>query len=75
MVKGPLFVGAEYEIEREVVGLSESQRTESMWVKTSVFAPGSDEVLATMLLNSATMKESYARYEAEAAEVRRMHTL
>lgn len=75
MVSGPLFVGAEYEIEREVVAISESKRTESMWVKTRVFAPGSNQVLATMLLNSATMKESYARYAEEAAEVKRMHTL
>jgi hypothetical protein len=75
MVKGPLFVGAPYEIEREIVGLSESKRTESMWVRTKVFAPGGTEVLAEMLLNSATMKESYARYADEAAEMKRMHTL
>ena len=74
MVKGPLLVGAPYEIEREVVGLSESKRTESMWVRTRVYAPGTDEVLATMLLNSATMQESYAPYAHEAAEVTRMHT-
>ncbi|BCW88570.1 hypothetical protein sos41_17110 [Alphaproteobacteria bacterium SO-S41] len=75
MVKGPLFVGAPYEIEREVVGLSESKRTESMWVLTKVFAPGGSDMLATMLLNSATMKESYAPYADEAAELKRMHTL
>ena len=75
MVKGPLFVGEPYEIEREVVALGESKRTESMWVLTKVFAPGRDEVLATMLLNSATMKESYAPYAAEAAELKRVHTL
>jgi hypothetical protein len=75
MVKGPLFVGETYEIEREVVGLSESKRTESMWVRTNVFAPGGHDVLATMLLNSAIMKESYAPYAGEAAELKRMHTL
>lgn len=75
MVKGPLFVGESYEIEREIVGLSESKRTESMWVLTRVYAPGGTEVLATMLLNSATMKESYARYAEESAELKRMHTL
>jgi hypothetical protein len=32
-----------------------------------VLAPGSDEVLATMLLNSASLKETFANYEAEAA--------
>jgi hypothetical protein len=38
-----------------------------MWIRTRVFAPGDDRVLATMLLNSAMLKESYAGYEAEAA--------
>jgi hypothetical protein len=32
-----------------------------------LYAPGGDEVLATMLLNSATMKESYAPYAEEYA--------
>ncbi len=75
MVKGPLFVGESYEIEREIVGLSESKRTESMWVKARVYAPGGSDVLATMLLNSAIMKESYAPYAEEAAELKRVHTL
>jgi hypothetical protein len=69
LIKGPLFVGEAYEIEREIVALSGSKRTESMWIKTSVYAPGSNEVLATMLLNSATLKESYANYAAELAEI------
>ncbi|MBC7984875.1 MAG: hypothetical protein H7Y02_13595, partial [Candidatus Obscuribacterales bacterium] len=53
LLKGPLFVGEQYEIDREVVFLSGSRRTESVWIRTRVFAPGSEEVLATMLLNSA----------------------
>jgi len=67
LLKGPLFAGEPYELDREVVFLSGSRRTESMWVKTRVFAPGSNEVLATMLLNSASLKDSYANYAAEAA--------
>jgi hypothetical protein len=67
LINGPLFVGEPYEIDREVVFLSGSKRTESMWVKTRVFAPGGSEVLATMLLNSASLKDSYANYAAEAA--------
>jgi hypothetical protein len=69
LIHGPLFVGEPYEIEREVVALSGSKRTESMWIKTRVYAPGSDEVRATMLLNSATLKESYPNYAAELAEL------
>ena len=67
LIKGPLFVGEAYEIDREVVFLSGSRRTESLWVKTRLYGPGGDEVLATMLLNSATMKESYAPYAQEYA--------
>ena len=69
LIKGPFLVGEPYEIEREVVALSGSKRTESMWIRTSVYAPGSNEVLATMLLNSATLKDSYANYAAELAEI------
>ena len=67
LTKGPLYVGEAYEIDREIVFLSGSRRTESLWVKTRVYAPGQTEVLATMLLNSATMKESYAPYAEEYA--------
>lgn len=65
LVNGPLFVGETYEIDREIVALSGSRRTESMWVRTHVYLPGSDEVVARMLLNSASFKDSYANYEAE----------
>ena len=59
LIKGPLFVGEDYEIEREIVALSESKRTESMWVRTSVYHPGSNDVIASMLLNGASLKESF----------------
>ena len=39
MLSGPLFVGEPYEIDREVVALSGSRRTESMWIRTRVFQP------------------------------------
>jgi hypothetical protein len=63
LVKGPLFV-EEYEVEREVVALSGSRRTESAWVKTRVFDK-TNSVVATMLLNIATLKDSHAPYEEE----------
>ena len=40
MIDGPLFVGEDYELEREIVALSESRRTESNWVKTT--SPGGE---------------------------------
>jgi hypothetical protein len=64
LIKGPLFVDEEYEIEREVVALSGSRRTESAWIKTRVFGK-TGAVVATMLLNMATLKDSYAPYEME----------
>tara|TARA_R110002072_G_scaffold64_13_gene498 strand:+ start:35566 stop:36501 length:936 start_codon:yes stop_codon:yes gene_type:complete len=67
LIKGPLFVGQPYLLEREIVALSESRRTESNWVKTSVFDPDSRELVAEVILNSATMKDSYAKYAEEAA--------
>lgn len=69
MIKGPLFVGQHYMLEREVVGLGESKRTESMWIKTSIKDPESGEVLATVLLNSATLKQSYEKYDEEAERI------
>ena len=67
LIDGPLFVGRDYEIEREVVFLSGSRRTESMWVRTTVYDPGGDSPRAEMLLNSATLVESYALYAQERA--------
>jgi hypothetical protein len=65
MHSGPLLVGQPYEMDREVVALSGSRRTESLWIRTRVFRPDADEVLATMLLNAAYMKDSFPNYEAE----------
>ncbi|MFT6437080.1 MAG: hypothetical protein ACJAVI_005154 [Candidatus Azotimanducaceae bacterium] len=69
MIKGPLFVGQDYQLEREVVGLGESKRTESMWIKTSIKDPKTGELLATTLLNSATLKQSYEKYDEEAKRI------
>jgi hypothetical protein len=67
LLDGPVFVGEPYEVERELVALSGSRRTESMWVRSTLYAPGADRKVATMLLNLATMKESYAPYAKEYA--------
>ena len=68
LLRGPLFVGESYITEREVVFLSGSKRTESMWVRTTVFG-GDGATVATMLLNLASIKQSYARYEEEYAKL------
>lgn len=64
LLRGPLFAGEDYFTEREVVALSGSRRTESMWVRTTVFR-ADDMPIATMLLNLASIKDSYANYESE----------
>lgn len=69
LVKGPLFVGQAYDLEREIVALSDSARTESVWVHTRVFEAGTRTLAAEMILNGATLKASYANYEKEAREL------
>lgn len=64
LIDGPLFVGEDYLIRREVVALSESRRTESCWVRTRIFDAGGTQLKAQVLLNSASLKHSYAGYEA-----------
>jgi hypothetical protein len=68
-IAGPLFVDQDYALEREIVALSESARTESVWVRTKVYEAGSRKLVAEMILNGATMKASYPNYEAEAREL------
>ncbi len=67
MIKGPLFVGEEYLIRREIVALSESRRTESYWVRSRIFERTGTEQVAEMLLNHASLKASYAGYADTAA--------
>ena len=37
LINGPIFINEDYILEREIVGLGESRRTESVWIKTSIF--------------------------------------
>jgi len=67
LIDGPLFVGEDYLIRREVVALAESRRTESLWIRTDILDASGQRLLAQTLLNSATLKHSYAGYEAERA--------
>ncbi len=67
LLRGPVFVDEPYEIEREIIFLSGSRRTESMWVRSTLYGTGTEHKVAVMLLNLATMKETYAPYAAEYA--------
>lgn len=65
--QGPLLAGEAFEIEREVIALSGSRKTESAWIETRIYRAGADEPAATVLLNSASLKHSFEGYEEEAA--------
>jgi hypothetical protein len=71
MINGPLFVDHPYTLEREIIALSESRRTESNWILTRVIDAETHELAAEVILNSATLKDSYADYAADAATLRK----
>ena len=62
---GPLFVGQDYRLEREVIGLGQSRRTESHWVRTTLTDTDTGALAATVVLHSGVFKESYAGYPAD----------
>lgn len=66
MIEGPLLVGEEYLLRREVVALAESRRTESYWVRTSIYSTDGQQLKAQMLLNHAVLKHSYPDYPTAA---------
>ena len=66
LINGPIFVDHPYKLEREIVALSESKRTESNWIKTKVIDEVSEQLVAEVILNSATLKDSYEQYEEDA---------
>jgi hypothetical protein len=65
LVDGPLFVGQAYAVEREIVALSQSRRTESYWTRTQLTDTATGRPAAVVLLHSGVFKESYAGYPKE----------
>jgi hypothetical protein len=64
LLAGPIFVGEEYSLARELVGLSQSRRTESYWTRTTVADAGTGVAVAEVLLHSGVFKDSYPGYPA-----------
>ena len=62
LLDGPLFVGEDYVLRREIAALAQSKRTESYWVRTRIYDSSGVRQVAEMLLNHATLKHSYAGY-------------
>ena len=58
----PVFVDQPYALERELVGLGQSRRTESYWTRTTLLDPETRATVATVLLHSGVFKESYPGY-------------
>lgn len=62
MVHGPVFVDHPYRIDREIVALQQSRRTESYWTLTTITDDETDLVAARVLLHQGVFKDSYADY-------------
>ncbi len=62
MVNGPVFTDHPYRVEREVVALGQSRRTESYWTLTTLTDDETDLVAARVLLHSGVFKDSYPDY-------------
>lgn len=62
LVDGPVLVDQPYAIEREIVGLGQSRRTESYWTKSTLRDVESGTTVAVVLLHSGVFKESYPGY-------------
>ena len=67
LLDGPVHVGRRYEVEREVIALSGSSRTESLWMRSTLFPAGEERPVARMLLNLASLKSSYSGYQETVA--------
>lgn len=64
LVAGPVLVGQDYALSRELVGLSQSRRTESYWTRTTISEASSGARIAEVLLHSGVFKDSYPGYPA-----------
>ena len=65
LLSGPIFVDQPYRVEREIVGLSQSRRTESYWTRTTLTDADTGAAAAAVLLHSGVFKESFPGYPAE----------
>ncbi len=62
LLAGPVFVGQPYRIDREIVAMGQSRRTESYWTLTTLTDDETDVPTAQVLLHQGVFKDSYADY-------------
>jgi hypothetical protein len=65
LLDGPVFVGQRYELQREIVGLGQSRKTESYWTRTTLVDADTGKATAEVLLHQGRFKASYPAYPAE----------
>lgn len=64
MHAGPVLVGVPYRVVHELVGLSQSRRTESYWTRASLTSVDDGRLVASVLLHQGVFKDSYPGYPA-----------
>jgi hypothetical protein len=62
LLRGPVFVDHAYTVDREIVGLSQSRRTESYWTRTILSDAVRGDEVVQVLLHSGVFKDSYPDY-------------
>ena len=65
LLGSPVLVGHAYRIDREVVALGESRRTESYWTLTTLTHDDTGVPTAQVLLHQGVFKDSYPGYPHE----------
>jgi hypothetical protein len=65
LLDGPVFVDEPYRLEQDVVGLAQTRRVESHWLRTTLVEVATDRPVAVALLHSGVFKASYAGYPAD----------
>jgi hypothetical protein len=65
LLDGPVFVDEPYRLEQDVVGLAQTRRVESHWLRTTLVEAATDRPVAVALLHSGVFKASYAGYPAD----------
>ena len=62
MVQGPIVAARDYELNKTIIGLSQSRRTESYWTETTITDPETRDLVAVVVLHQGVFKQSYAGY-------------
>lgn len=53
LMDGPVYPNMPYEVEREVVAITDTRRSKCLWVRSVLYREGEDAPVASMLLNTA----------------------